>query len=102
MNDAPAAPDPLSTAPPPKTLGHALLGLLILVVCHVLVALASGFVALLAIGLVQLAYVIPGVVIARKSTRPGIATGLIIGAALTFILNAGCYAVLFIQLANLN
>ncbi|MCB9760500.1 MAG: hypothetical protein H6739_11730 [Alphaproteobacteria bacterium] len=42
------------------------------------------------IGLIQVAWVLPWVLHARK-TRPGFAQGLIVGAVVTFLLNAGCW-----------
>jgi len=53
-------------------------------------------VALPFLGLVQFLYMIPAILIARKRGQPNLAKGLIIGAAATFLLNAGCWALVTI------
>jgi hypothetical protein len=52
------------------------------------------------IGITQLIYVIPGIVYFRRHGRPLIAKGIIIGASITFLLNAACFGVLFAVLSN--
>jgi hypothetical protein len=42
-------------------------------------------------GLVQLVYMVPAIVIARKKEFPWVARGLMAGAAVTALLNAGCW-----------
>lgn len=49
---------------------------------------------LLLIGVSQLVYQVPAVVLARRRRRFGLAKGVIIGAAITFALNAPCWAIL--------
>jgi hypothetical protein len=48
-------------------------------------------VAIFGISIVQLAYVLPTLVYLRKRGRTAMAKGLIIGAALTFLLNGACW-----------
>ena len=50
-------------------------------------------------GISQLLYIIPAIVIYRRRGRPGVVKGLIIAAAVTFLLNATCTALV---LGNLN
>lgn len=49
------------------------------------------------IGLSQLVYMIPAILIFRRRGDTGTAKGLIIGAALTFILNSTCNGLLFLN-----
>jgi hypothetical protein len=49
---------------------------------------------LLLLGVTQLVYMVPAILIARWRGRPHTAMGLIIGAPLTFVLNAACWALL--------
>jgi hypothetical protein len=79
-----------------------LLGLVLTAVLHVaaialLVATLhdpggyQGLMLMLGIGLVQLPYMVPAIVVARLSRRMALAKGLAIGAAVTFLLNATCW-----------
>jgi Na+/proline symporter len=75
---------------------------LALVVAAVVIAVGGGdsglivaAAAVLFIGVSQLLYIVPAVVIARRRGRPGLAKGLIIGAALTFLLNSACWFVVY-------
>jgi hypothetical protein len=45
--------------------------------------------AFIAIGIVQLVYILPAIMIFRK--HPGMVQGLLIAAGITFLLNAACY-----------
>jgi uncharacterized membrane protein len=54
------------------------------------VSIAAG-VCLLLIGLSQLVYMVPALVIARRRGRADLVQGLAIGLAVTFLLNAGCW-----------
>ncbi len=69
----------------PCAVGGDALGLL----CGGLFGLAFGWWAL--IGIAQLVYIGPAVIWARKRGRGGLAKGLIIAAALTFVLNSACW-----------
>jgi hypothetical protein len=53
-----------------------------------------GIFPVLGIGVSQLLYVVPAVVLAVRRQRPGLAKGIVIGAAATFLLNAACWAML--------
>jgi hypothetical protein len=81
------------------------LGLGLLLLLHLvqipLAAMTLGL-SLIVLGLSQLAYVIPAVILARRRGRPGIAKGLIIGAALTFLLNGTCTIYFFSQPMNFH
>ena len=48
------------------------------------------------IGVTQLVYMIPAMIIQGRKGRPEVVKGLIIGAAVTFLLNASCYGSLFV------
>ena len=54
-----------------------------------------GFVALFGIGITQLVYQVPAILMARRRGRPGIARGIIIAASLTALLNASCWGLLW-------
>ena len=45
-------------------------------------------------GVTQVLYMVPAILIARVSGRPRLANGLIIGAGLTFLLNAACWGLI--------
>jgi hypothetical protein len=76
------------------------LGVLILAALHgVVVVLPAEWIglkreaSLMLIGVVQIAYVIPAVLLLLKLRRPEVAKGMVIGAAITFIVNlVGCAA----------
>jgi hypothetical protein len=53
------------------------------------------FVGLLGIGVAQLVYLVPAILMARRRGRPGIAKGIIIAASLTALLNATCWGLLW-------
>lgn len=48
-------------------------------------------IALLAIGVTQLVYMVPSILIARDRGRPELAKGLMIGAVITFLLSGACW-----------
>ncbi|NOT61614.1 MAG: hypothetical protein HOP19_15465 [Acidobacteria bacterium] len=93
--------EPDSTPPPNQTKNTDwLLGIGLLLLLHLIqipIAVLTVGTSLLAIGLVQLIYVIPFVLHFRKKGRPGIAKGLIIGAALTLLLTGTCTALFFLN-----
>ena len=93
--------EPDITPPPTNaTNGDWLLGIGLLLLLHLIqipIAVLTVGTSLLAIGLVQLVYVIPFVIHFRKKGRPGIAKGLIIGAAITILLNGTCTALFFLN-----
>lgn len=57
--------------------------------------LEVAFLPLIYIGLSQLVYMIPVILIARHKGETETAKGLIIGASITFLLNAACNGLLF-------
>jgi hypothetical protein len=56
----------------------------------------AGLFPPLLIGLSQLAYMLPAILIAPRRQRRDVAKGLIIGAAITFTLNAACWGTLYL------
>jgi hypothetical protein len=54
-----------------------------------------GFLFFLLIGITQLVYVIPALVILHRRGQPKAVKGLIIGATITFLLNAACWGLLW-------
>ena len=50
------------------------------------------FVSMFFIGVTQLVYLIPAILVAKHHGRLGMVRGLVIGGALTFLLNAMCGA----------
>lgn len=57
--------------------------------------LIMAFLPLMYLGLSQLVYMIPAVLIFRKRGDAETAKGLIVGASITFLLNATCSGLLF-------
>jgi len=101
MQNEPELTPPSSNA----TKGDWLLGILLLLLLHLIqipLAAMTMAMSLIAIGVTQLAYVIPFVIYFRKKGRPGIAKGLIIGAAITFLLNGTCTAIFFLDPPNFH
>lgn len=54
-----------------------------------------GLFWVLFIGVAQLLYMVPAWIVARRKGHLGIALGLLIGAALTFLANSACFGALF-------
>lgn len=84
-----------NAAPSGKQPGHTKqvwLGIGLLAVLHLLLFLFP--IAFFFISIAQVLYLIPAIVIFRK--RSGIVQGLLIGAGITFLLNAACFG-LFIS-----
>jgi hypothetical protein len=65
-------------------------------------AAVTSLISLVFIGVSQLLYIIPVIVIYGRRRRPGIVKGLAIAAALTFLLNGACAAIFFAMLASAN
>ena len=62
-------------------------------------AFATSFISLIFVGVSQLVYIIPAIIFYWRDGRRGVVKGLIIAAAITFLLNATCTALVF---GNLN
>ena len=58
------------------------------------------YLSFMAIGLTQLVYMIPAILIARTRGKPGLVKGLLIGGALTLLLNGLCFGVFMFGLAG--
>jgi hypothetical protein len=69
-------------------------GLLPCLVAASELCLTLGVAAPLLIGVTQLVYMVPAILAALRRQRSALARGLIIGAALTFLLNAACWGAL--------
>ena len=89
-----------------KTESSALFGFLgfsLVMLCNLVFLLLTLFspagvifgISLLFIGVTQLIYVIPLIIVARKKKWIGFIPGAVIAASLTFLLNASCYGILF-------
>lgn len=90
MNEEEKAPPP----PFPKTSGIGK-GIGILALLHLILIVYPT--AYFAIGLVQLLYVIPALIYFRKRTP--VLQGILIGAGITFLLNAACFGIVFASLS---
>lgn len=78
------SPETAPTRPPKGGVGK---GIGILALLHLLLIVYP--VAYFGIGIVQLLYVIPAAIYFRKQT--GVMQGILIGAGITFLLNAACF-----------
>lgn len=76
---------------PPRSVLDVWLGIGLLALLHLLLFIFPA--AFFFIGIAQLVYVIPALIIARN--RRGIMQGLLIGAGITFLLNAACFGFVF-------
>ncbi|WP_139488547.1 hypothetical protein [Brevibacillus dissolubilis] len=79
--------------PPPEDRFGTLKGMLIVAGCHLFWFLFP--VAYIIIGLAQLVYVIPFAIYFYKNGRTNMFNGILIGAAITFLLNAACFGLFF-------
>ena len=75
---------------------------LLLHLIQVPLALITTFISLIFVGLSQLIYIIPAIVVYRRDGRPDVVKGLIIVAAITFLLNAACTGLFFASLSNMH
>jgi hypothetical protein len=75
---------------------------LLLHLIQVPLALLTTFISLIFVGLSQLVYIIPAIVVYRREGRSGMVKGLIIVAAITFLLNAACTGLFFASLSNMH
>ena len=72
------------------------IGLGLTLLMHAIAAAVSGGLAFFLIGIVQVVYMIPAIIIAAVKNRGNIVLGLVIGLALTFLLNGVvCAGMLF-------
>jgi hypothetical protein len=56
--------------------------------------LIGAGVVLVFVGISQLVYMVPAIVVAGRRRAVSVQQGLIIGAAITFLLNAGCWGLI--------
>jgi hypothetical protein len=79
---------------PPPSQGSIWAGIRLTLLLHLIqipFGLITIFIAPAVIGLSQLVYMIPAILRARKNKEPLTEQGLIIGASVTFLLNATCW-----------
>lgn len=99
---------PESEEPPEKSNGHIAKGFGFALLANVgLVFLSSPFesiwiVTLFAIGLVQLLVLVPLAIYFNLKKESKTVQGILILAGITFLLNAGCYGLVFASLGNLH
>src|SRR5262249_16853659 len=96
----PSHPSPMEEQRPQQE--EILRGIGLALLMHLIqlpLAAITVFTSLIFMGVSQLLYIIPAIVIYRRKGRPGVVKGLIIAAAITFLLNATCSALV---LSNLN
>lgn len=81
-------------APPPD---EWLFGLLLALALHgfqfILVPLTNWY-SLMFLGVSQLLYILPAIALCKRNKRDDYVKGLIVGASITFLLNASCLAYL--------
>ncbi|MCU6712078.1 hypothetical protein M6D81_25600 [Paenibacillus sp. J5C_2022] len=75
---------------PPGHMKQVWLGIGLMAVLHLLLFIVP--VAFFFIGIAQVVYLLPAIFIVRK--KSGIVQGLLIGAGVTFLLNAACFGLL--------
>src|SRR5262245_17788329 len=75
---------------------------LLLHLIQIPLAAITSLISLVFLGVSQLLYIIPAIVIFHRKGRRGIVKGLAIVAALTFLLNATCAAIVFTALMSAN
>lgn len=73
-------------------------GMGITILLHLLLFLYPP--SLVLIGLIQLFYIIPAIIIANVKGRKGIVQGLLIGAGITFLVNAACFGIVLSMFAS--
>lgn len=86
----PEEQSPPSVPPPQSHTLQVLMGIGLLLLLHLLLFLVP--VAFFFISIAQLVYLIPALILLRKNK--GILQGLLIGAGITFLLNAACFGLL--------
>lgn len=68
---------------------HIWLGLVLTLVLHQILWIFPA--AFLVIGLVQLIYILPAIMISMAKGKEYLSQGLMIGAGITFLVNVACY-----------
>src|SRR5205085_498167 len=77
------------------------LGIVLALLLHLIqvpLALLTTGISLIFVGLSQLIYIIPAILFYRRDDRSDVVKGLIIVAAITFLLNATCTVLFFIAI----
>lgn len=54
------------------------------------------------LGVTQLVYMLPAWILCRRRGWHGVAVGLVIGAAVTFLLNSACFGIVMLSLGNMH
>ena len=97
--------NPLATDKPAADKNDVWRGVGVALLLHLIqvpLMLVTAAISLIFIGLSQLIYIIPAIVIYNRRNRPGVVKGLIIIAAITFLLNATCTALVFSIMSNMH
>ena len=78
------------------------MGVLLCFALHLtpLLLLQVGLILLAGVGITQVLYILPAYLIAKNKGEMGIAKGLLIGAGITFLLNATCFGVIIVSLGK--
>ena len=74
-------------------------GIGLTLVLHTLFFLVAGIEVSFVIGVAQLIYIIPLMILTMKNT--GLFQGVIIGAVVTFLVNAACFGFVMFQLSTM-
>jgi len=84
--------EPLQEPPKHNHTTEVLKGIGILALLHLLLIIVP--MSYFFIGIAQIVYLIPAAVVAFAKKRVGIGQGLLIGGAVTFLLNAACFGII--------
>ncbi|MVP01705.1 hypothetical protein [Paenibacillus lutrae] len=68
--------------------------------CHLIWLIAAPL--YLGIGIVQLVYVIPLLIISHVKGKTGVFQGILIAAGITFLINAACFGYVYINFSTLH
>lgn len=88
----------------PRETGQVILGVLLAIGLHLLQVplMVLGFGSFALVGVTQLVYLLPAIFMARRAGKQALMKGLIIGGALTFLLNAACFGIVIFVLSTMH
>ena len=96
---------PILPLPPPVVARKPVwMGVLLCFALHLMWLLLgpAGLAILIGVGIVQVVYVIPAYIIAKNKGELDLAKGILIGAGITFLLNATCFGVVLLSMSGAN